>query len=96
MIIRVFVENKILFWLVYNSVRKYKNKHEYWLITFSGPVHVSRLFNEWFSTVDILLLSANPSDFDVCSCGVAAVESLDDAAELLATEVRLGSCQSKV
>ncbi|XP_073928477.1 myosin-15 [Castor canadensis] len=38
---------------------------------------------------DILLVSANPSDFDVCSCGVAAVESLDDAAELLATEQAL-------
>nr|XP_035130060.2 myosin-15 [Callithrix jacchus] len=35
---------------------------------------------------DMLLVSADPSDFHVCSCGVVAVESLDDAEELLATE----------
>ncbi|XP_004644026.1 myosin-15 [Octodon degus] len=35
---------------------------------------------------DMLLASANPCDFHVCSCGVVAVESLDDAEELLATE----------
>ncbi|XP_032154811.1 myosin-15 [Sapajus apella] len=35
---------------------------------------------------DMLLVSADPSDFHFCSCGVVAVESLDDAEELLATE----------
>ncbi|XP_062948083.1 myosin-15 [Cynocephalus volans] len=35
---------------------------------------------------DMLLVSANPSDFHFCSCGVVAVESLDDAEGLLATE----------
>ncbi|KAM6162858.1 LOW QUALITY PROTEIN: myosin-15 [Erethizon dorsatum] len=35
---------------------------------------------------DMLLVSANPCDFRVCSCGVVAVDSLDDAEELLATE----------
>uniref|UniRef100_A0A8C2VCK6 Myosin heavy chain 15 n=1 Tax=Chinchilla lanigera TaxID=34839 RepID=A0A8C2VCK6_CHILA len=35
---------------------------------------------------DMLLASANPCDFRVCSCGVVAVDSLDDAEELLATE----------
>ncbi|XP_028723299.1 LOW QUALITY PROTEIN: myosin-15 [Peromyscus leucopus] len=35
---------------------------------------------------DMLLVSTNPSDFHICSCGVVAVESLDDAGEFLATE----------
>ncbi|OBS57070.1 hypothetical protein A6R68_11805, partial [Neotoma lepida] len=35
---------------------------------------------------DMLLVSTNPSDFHICSCGVVAVESLDDAEEFLATE----------
>uniref|UniRef100_H2QN23 Myosin heavy chain 15 n=1 Tax=Pan troglodytes TaxID=9598 RepID=H2QN23_PANTR len=35
---------------------------------------------------DMLLVSANPSDFHFCSCGAVTVESLDDAEELLATE----------
>ncbi|XP_006170826.1 myosin-15 [Tupaia chinensis] len=35
---------------------------------------------------DMLLVSANPFDFHFCSCGEIAVESLDDAEELLATE----------
>ncbi|ELV09780.1 Myosin-15 [Tupaia chinensis] len=39
-----------------------------------------------FPTVDMLLVSANPFDFHFCSCGEIAVESLDDAEELLATE----------
>ncbi|XP_027269159.1 myosin-15 [Cricetulus griseus] len=35
---------------------------------------------------DMLLVSTNPSDFHICSCGVVAVESVDDAKEFLATE----------
>lgn len=35
---------------------------------------------------NMLLVSTNPSDFHICSCGVVAVESLDDAKEFLATE----------
>ncbi|XP_036075365.1 myosin-15 isoform X2 [Rousettus aegyptiacus] len=35
---------------------------------------------------DMLLVSENPSDFHFCSYGVAAVENLDDAEELLATD----------
>ncbi|XP_036059323.1 myosin-15 [Onychomys torridus] len=35
---------------------------------------------------DMLLVSTNPSDFHICSCGVVAVESLDDAGEFLTTE----------
>ncbi|XP_055449149.1 myosin-15 [Psammomys obesus] len=35
---------------------------------------------------DMLLVSTNPSDFHIFSCGVVAVESLDDAKEFLATE----------
>ena len=42
------------------------------------------------------LVSENPSDFHFCSHGTVAVESLDDAEELLATDVRLVSYQSKV
>lgn len=49
-----------------------------------------------FPTLDMLLVSANPSDFYFCSCGAVTVESLDDAEELLATEVRLVSCQSEI
>uniref|UniRef100_A0A0G2JY53 Myosin, heavy chain 15 n=2 Tax=Rattus norvegicus TaxID=10116 RepID=A0A0G2JY53_RAT len=35
---------------------------------------------------DMLLVSTNPSDFHICSCGVVAVENLDDAKGFLATE----------
>ncbi|XP_028611419.1 myosin-15 [Grammomys surdaster] len=35
---------------------------------------------------NMLLVSTNPSDFHVCSCGVVAVENQDDAKEFLATE----------
>ncbi|XP_031220572.1 myosin-15 [Mastomys coucha] len=35
---------------------------------------------------NMLLVSTNPSDFHICSRGVVAVESLDDAKEFLATE----------
>ncbi|XP_021040663.1 myosin-15 [Mus caroli] len=35
---------------------------------------------------NMLLVSTNPSEFHICSCGVVAVESLDDAKEFLATE----------
>ncbi|KAM5281424.1 myosin-15 [Ctenodactylus gundi] len=35
---------------------------------------------------DMLLVSANPCDFHICSCGEVVVESLNDAEELLATE----------
>ncbi|XP_008046762.1 myosin-15 [Carlito syrichta] len=35
---------------------------------------------------DMLLVSADPSDFHFCSCGVVAVENLDDAEELRATQ----------
>ncbi|XP_052014087.1 myosin-15 [Apodemus sylvaticus] len=35
---------------------------------------------------NMLLVSTNPSNFHICSCGVVAVESLDDAKEFLATE----------
>lgn len=42
----------------------------------------------FLSTADMLLVSENPSHFHFCSYGVAAVENLDDAEELLATDVR--------
>uniref|UniRef100_H0V075 Myosin heavy chain 15 n=1 Tax=Cavia porcellus TaxID=10141 RepID=H0V075_CAVPO len=35
---------------------------------------------------DLILVSANPCEFCVCSCGAVAVDSMDDAEELLATE----------
>ncbi|XP_069928134.1 myosin-15 [Oryctolagus cuniculus] len=35
---------------------------------------------------DMLLVSANPSDFHFCSCGVITLESLNDIEELLATQ----------
>lgn len=44
----------------------------------------------------MLLVSGNPSDFPFCSHGVVAVDSRDDAGELLATDVRLVSYQRKV
>ncbi|XP_012883976.1 PREDICTED: myosin-15 [Dipodomys ordii] len=40
---------------------------------------------------DMLLVSANTSDFHICSCGVAALESRDDAEQLLATEQAMDS-----
>lgn len=49
-----------------------------------------------FPTADVCLVSENPSDFHFCSHGTVAVENLDDAEELLATDVRLVSYQSKV
>lgn len=48
-----------------------------------------------FPTADMLLVSENPSDFHFCSHGVV-VECSDGAEELLATDVRLVSYQSKV
>ncbi|XP_051006310.1 myosin-15 [Acomys russatus] len=35
---------------------------------------------------EMLLVSTDASDFHICSCGVVAVESLDDAEQFLATE----------
>ncbi|CAH6792395.1 Myh15 [Phodopus roborovskii] len=35
---------------------------------------------------DMLLVSTNSSDFHICSCGVVAMETVDDAKEFLATE----------
>lgn len=51
--------------------------------------------SEGFPIADMLLVSEEPSDFPFCSQGVVAVDSWDDAEELLATDVRLGSYQSK-
>ncbi|XP_052595887.1 myosin-15 [Peromyscus californicus insignis] len=56
-----------------------------------GIVHFSKPSDQNLSIIDMLLVSTNPSDFHICSCGVVAVESLDDAEEFLATEVRLGT-----
>lgn len=44
----------------------------------------------------MLLVSENPSDFPFCSRGVIAVDSQDNAEELLATDVRLVNYQRKV
>lgn len=49
-----------------------------------------------FPTADMLLVSENPSDFHFCSHGAVALESSDDAEELLATDVRLVRYQSMV
>ena len=49
-----------------------------------------------FPTANMLLVSENPSDFHICCHGVVAVESSDDAEQLLATDVRLVRYQSKV
>ncbi|XP_048201768.1 myosin-15 [Perognathus longimembris pacificus] len=40
---------------------------------------------------DMLLVSSSASDFHNCSCGVAAVESMDDAEQFLATEQAMDS-----
>lgn len=57
-------------------------------------IYFSKPSDQNLSIIDMLLVSTNPSDFHICSCGVVAVESFDDAGEFLATEVRLGSCRS--
>lgn len=49
-----------------------------------------------FLPADILLVSEKPSNFHFCCHGEVAVESLDDAQESPATDVRLVSYLSKV
>ncbi|ELK18146.1 Myosin-15 [Pteropus alecto] len=53
-----------------------------------APPHIFAVADNAFQDMlhNMLLVSENPSDFHFCSYGVAAVESLDDAEELLATD----------
>ena len=47
----------------------------------------------------MLLVSSNPYDYHFCSQGVTTVENLDDAEELIATDVRtfiFTTCGEKV